>query len=200
MIPALNKNLFVVKEHIGLFSAACDYDILDPGTGDIIMRCREEKLGRITKFFRFADSLKRTTPFDIQARTPEGAPVVRVMRGIPIYVSRVSVLDEDDNPIGGFSQRLFSIGGAFDVVDANGLPVCRLQGGLTGRNFRFLGPENIELARVTRKWAGLGKELFTSANDYMLEIDDAVPEDSTVRQLIFASVLCIGMVLKIEIP
>lgn len=199
MADVLNRRLFFVKEDIGLLKAANNCDILDPETGQVIMECREENLGRLTRFFRFSE-YKRTTPFDIRVRTPDGRQVVRVKRGIPVIVSRVNVLDEDDNPIGGFKQKLFSFSGAFDVLDAEEQPVCTLKGGITGWNFRFLAAGDIELARVTKKWAGLGKELFTSKDNYMLEIDDAVPRDSTIRQLIFASVLCIGMVQKIDVP
>jgi uncharacterized protein YxjI len=55
---------------------------------------------------------------------------------------------------------------------------------------------NNELAKVSKKWAGLGKELFTSADNYMLEISDQVPPDNPVRQLILGAVMCIDMVLK----
>ena len=43
---------------------------------------------------------------------------------------------------------------------------------------------------------GLGKELFTTADNYMLSIDRAVAPDDKVRQLIMAAVMCIDMVLK----
>ena len=53
-----------------------------------------------------------------------------------------------------------------------------------------------ELAHVSKKWAGFGKELFTTADTYMLEISQFVPPDSSIRQLILGAVLCIDMVLK----
>lgn len=53
-----------------------------------------------------------------------------------------------------------------------------------------------ELASVSKKWAGLGKELFTSADNYVLRIADEVPKDSPLRLLLLAAVLCIDMVLK----
>lgn len=53
-----------------------------------------------------------------------------------------------------------------------------------------------ELAHVTKKWEGIGKELFTSADNYVLQISESVPADSMVRQLILAAVMCIDMVLK----
>jgi uncharacterized protein YxjI len=197
MIDALNRRLFFVREHAGVLRASHDYDVLDPETGQKVFDGREKNLSRIRKLLRFSD-FKRICPFDLQVTTPEGKAVLRVARGVPILVSRVRVFDAEDTPIGGFVLKPVSVSGAFDVVDATDAPVCRLKGDLTGWNFRFLTPEGIELARVTKKWAGIGKELFSGASDYMLQIDEAVPKDSVTRQLLLASVLCIGMVLKID--
>ena len=194
MNKILNRNIYLVKEHVGMFKAANNYDIYDPDTGAVIMECREEHLGFLTKILRFTD-YKRMTPFDIQIRTPEGRQVVRVKRGISLFLSKVQVLDESDRVIGGFKQKLFSIGGAFTVLDASETPVCQLKGKWTGWDFRFLAGET-ELAHVTKKWAGIGKELFTSADNYVLQISDSVRADNVARQLILAAVMCIDMVLK----
>ena len=194
MHESLNRNVFLVKEHVGMFKAANNYDIYDPQTGDIIMECREERLGMITKLLRFTD-YKRMTPFDIQIRTPDGHQLVRITRGFSLFLSKVKVLDENDQVIGGFKQKIFSIGGSFNVLDVHDNPICLLQGKWTGWNFKFMDGET-ELAHVTKKWAGIGKELFTSADNYVLEISGSVPADNSVRQLILAAVMCIDMVLK----
>ena len=194
MLDILSRNLYLVKEHVGMFKAANNYDIYDPETGAEIMECREENLGIFTKILRFTD-YKRMTPFDIQIKTPDGRQVVRVKRGISIFLSKVEVLDEHDRVIGLFKQKFFSIGGAFNVLDANEQPVCSLKGKWTGWDFRFLNGE-IELAHVSKKWSGIGKELFTSADNYVLEISDRLPVDDIRRSLILAAVMCIDMVLK----
>ena len=190
----VNNNLFLVKEHVGLFKAANNFDIYDPSTGDIIMECREPSLGFVTKLLRFTD-YKRMTPFDIQIRTPDGQRIVRIQRGISLFLSKVIVSDQDNNVIGGFIQKLFSIGGKFDVVNGNDQVICRLEGKWTGWNFSFTDGGR-EYAHVSKKWAGVGKELFTSADNYVLEISDDVPEDDDLRKLILAAVMCIDMVLK----
>ena len=194
MHESLSRNVFLVKEHVGMFKAANNFDIHDPETGEIILECREDRLGFITKLLRFSD-YKRMTPFDIEIRTPEGQTIVRIKRGVSLFLSRVQVLDENDRVIGGFKQKLFSIGGAFDVLDANDAPLCQLKGKWTGWNFKFQAGTT-EFAHVTKKWAGVGKELFTSADNYVLQISDSVPADSHVRHLILAAVMCIDMVLK----
>ena len=194
MHDALKKNVFLVKEHVGMFKAANNYDIHDPQTGDLLMECREERLNFLTKLFRFTD-YKRMTPFDIQIRTPDGQQLIRITRGISLLLSSVSVFDENDQLIGGFKQKFFSIGGAFNVLDANDQPVCTLEGKWTGWDFKFMAGET-EFAHITKKWGGIGKELFTSADNYALEISEAVPADHVARQLILAAVMCIDMVLK----
>jgi len=190
----LDRNLFFVREHVGMFKAANNFDILDPDTGEEIIHCREDNLGIFTKMLRFTD-YKRMTPFAVELRTPAGERLVTVRRGVSIFLSKVEVFDHDNQLIGGFKQKLFTIGGAFRVLDPEDNEVCALKGKWTGWNFRFLAGET-ELAEVSKKWAGLGKELFTSADNYVLKINDNVPPGSPVRKLILAAVMCIDMVLK----
>ncbi|MHC4391008.1 MAG: LURP-one-related/scramblase family protein [Planctomycetota bacterium] len=193
MHPVLNHNVFFVKEHVGIFKAANNFDVMDE-RGKVVLHCREEKLGFFTKMLRFTD-YKRMTPFHIEIRTPEGELVVQVKRGVSLFLSKVAVLDGEGNELGGFAQKFFSIGGAFKILDPKGEELCMLKGKWTGWEFRFLKGDK-EFAKVSKKWAGLGKELLTSADNYVLTIDEAVPEGHPMRALIMAAVMCIDMVLK----
>lgn len=194
MHSILSGGLFLVKEHAGIFKAANNFDIFDPNSGQKIMECREPNLGFFTKMFRFTD-YKRMTPFHVEIKTSQGQPVLTVQRGISLFLSRVEVRDETGTVVGYFKQKLFSIGGKFDVLDAQEKSICTLRGKWTSWDFRFVQGDK-ELARVAKKWAGLGKELFTTADNYMLSIDPSVPSTSNVRVLILAAVMCIDMVLK----
>jgi uncharacterized protein YxjI len=194
MHPALRQNLFLIKEHVGFFKAANNFDVFDPQTGQLLLECREPSLGFVTKMFRFSD-YKRMTPFDIEVKDPGGEQVLRVTRGVSFFLSKVNVFDEEDERVGGFKQKFFSIGGAFNVLSASDEPLCTLKGKWTSWEFRF-EHEGEELAKVSRKWGGLGKELFTSADNYVLQISDSVPEDNPLRILIMGAVFCIDMVLK----
>jgi len=194
MNSILNQNLFLVKEHIGMFKASNNYDIYNPENNQIIMNCRENNLGFFTKVMRFTD-YKRMTPFNIEITTASGEKLISVKRGIAWLRSTVEVFDEKDRLVGTFKQKLFSIGGKFEILDKNEKPVAMLQGKWTGWDFKFTY-ENKQLAQVNKKWAGMGKEFFTSADNYVLQIEETVAEDSPLRQLILAAVMCIDMVLK----
>jgi uncharacterized protein YxjI len=194
MHATLSSNQFFVKEHTGIFKASNNYDIFDPATNQKTLECREPNLGIITKLFRFTD-YKRMTPFHVEIRTPEGTKVLSVKRGFSLLLSKVEVLDENDKVVGYFKQKFFSIGGKFDVLNASESIVCTLKGKWTSWDFRFVQGDT-ELASVSKKWAGIGKELFTTADNYMLSINNQATIENNTRILIVAAVMCIDMVLK----
>ena len=194
MHDTLQNNLFLVKEHVGMFKASSNYDVYDPETGEVILHCREPNLGFFTKLLRFTD-WKTLTPFEVEVTTPDGEPILTVKRGVVLFLSKVDVLDDEDTLVGSFKQKLFSIGGAFSILDQNDQKICELKGSWTSWEFKFLH-DGVELAKVSKKWTGLGKELFTSADNYVLQISDEVPPTNPLRLLIMGAVLCIDMVLK----
>lgn len=106
MHSALNNNLFLVKEHVGLFKAANNFDIYDPQSGEVVLHCREPRLGIAAKVFRFTE-YKRFTPFEIEITTPSGEPVCSVHRGFSFFLSTVEVRDKQKEKIGSFKQHLF---------------------------------------------------------------------------------------------
>lgn len=193
-MDVLNNNVYLIKEHFGILKASNSYDVYDPASGELIMECREPNLFWLTKILRFTD-FKRMTPFDVQVKASDGQRVVRLMRGISLLVSKVEVRDSNNELVGYFSQKLFSIGGKFDVFNKQDELVCTLEGTWAAWDFYFKQGEKT-LAHVTKKWQGLGAELFTSADNYVLDINPEVPDNSELRLLIFAAVMCIDMVLK----
>ncbi len=194
MNPIFNKNTYLIKEQLGIFKAANKYDIYDATNNQMILKCDEPVLGFFTKMLRFTD-YKRMTPFDVQITTTEGKPLLSVVRGISVFRSDVEVLDDKNQLVGKFSQKFWSVGGKFELFDKNGFALCTLQGKWTGWDFKFT-KDNQELAHVSKKWAGIGKEFFTSADNYVLNINDTVAADNPVRMMILAAVVCIDMVLK----
>ena len=194
MHPILDRNIFAVKEHLGWLKLTSSYDVRDPDSGQMLLECREHRVGPLVKLLRVM-GFRTIAPFHIDVHTPDGEPVLSVERGFSLFLSCVVVKDETDAPIGQFKQRFFSIGGGFNVQNLDGETLCTLKGSLIGRKFRF-ARDKVELARVHQKWAGLGRELFTTADSYLIEIEDTVPPGNPVRALILAAALCVDQVLK----
>jgi hypothetical protein len=126
MNQVLNRELFLVKEQVGAIRAANHYDVYDPDSGELILQCREPRLGMWTRLLRFTD-YKRFTPFNVEVRTPSGELVVGVKRGVAVFKSSVFVYNGSDETIGMFAQKLLSLGGAFKVQDSSGKQLCELK-------------------------------------------------------------------------
>lgn len=194
MSNPLAQNLFLIKERVGLFKAANKFDVFDPSSGELLMICDEPYLGIFTKLFRFTD-YKRMSPFHVVITDADGDVLVNVKRGTTFFRSVVRVEDTDGDVLGYFKQKFFSIGPSFTILNAQEKEVCYLKGKWHGWDFRFMAGD-VELAHISKKWAGIGKELFTSADNYILEISASVPSDSPIRALILSAVMTIDLVLK----
>ena len=192
MHALFSRNQFFVKEHVGILKAANSYDIFDLQSQQPLLECREPNLGFFTKLFRFT-KYKTQTPFDIELRDAGQGLVLRLKRGVSIFRSTVQVFDGNDVLLGRFRQRLLSLGGKLDLLDANDQVVCTVQGKLTSFEYKFLR-DGQQIALVTKQWMGLGRELFTSADNYVINIEPTVPATDEVRHLILAAALTIDMV------
>lgn len=195
MNPLLQQNLFLIKEHIGMFKAANNFDIYNPETGEQMMTCREKQLSFFTKMFRFT-KYKIMTPFHVEIKDLSGAPVMSLTRKSSFFgFAVVNVQDEHGNLVGSM-KRKFRLGGAkLELNDANEQILCTLKGNFIGWDFKISKDEQ-ELASISKKWAGIGKELFTSADNYILAINENVSQNDQSRTLMLAAVLCIDFLLK----
>ena len=196
MINSLQKNTFLFKEHVNLFKASNNYDVYDPQTNEIILHCREKNLNPLYKIIRLLiTEFKSMTPFEIEISGLDGKKIIKVKKRLSLVLSKIEVFDENDRLIGLIKLKLFTLGNNFEIFDEKGNLVSKLNGSLIGWNFKFQKDENT-IATVTKKWSGIGKELFTSADNYILDIKDDVEKSSPLRRLIFGAVICIDMVLK----
>ncbi|MCU0426862.1 MAG: phospholipid scramblase family protein [Candidatus Kapabacteria bacterium] len=200
MHPILAQhNAFAIREKIGIFKAANSYDFFHPETGEMLMQSTEEDLGLFTKILRFTD-FKTFTPFDATLRDAAGRRVIRVSRGISFLFSRVEVFDENDVRVGAFQERFSFPRKKIEVLDNNDNVILMLRGSFFAWDFRFFAlnsfGEEEEVARISKEWAGLAREIFTTADNYFLGISSALGATNPLKMMILAAVICVDMVFK----
>jgi hypothetical protein len=194
MSSLLNENVYLVKQHIGMFKAENSFDVYNPETSKIILFCREENLSGLTKFFRFT-KYKQYTPFNSVIRTENQTPIIYLNRKASLGFSPVIVHDSTNKPIGKLQPK-FRLGGAkLEITDMAGKVLAVLTGSFIGWDFKIRQNDE-EIAIISKKWAGVGKELFSQADNYVLQINDKVPADSPLRPILLSAVLCIDFLLK----
>lgn len=189
----LDHQRFFVKEQVAFFKTTDAYEILDPDTNTSIGHAREEP-GTLVKTLHWFVS-KKIMPTRANVYEADGAtPVFSIRKPVTIFRSRVDVLDGEGELVGYFQSKLLTIGGGFWVYDKSDKQIAEVKGKWTGWEFKFLTPEGHELGMVTKKWAGLGKELFTSADNFIVSISDDVADQPVAKMLLLAATLAIDMV------
>jgi len=186
---------FLIKERVGFLKLVDTFDIYDPSTGAQVGIAREN-IGILVKLLRVLIN-KRLLPTTVEVREREdGHVVLTITRGLTLLRSHVTVTDSVGKQIGLFKSKLFSIGGGFHVLDGLQQPVAEIKGDWKGWNFRFLTPEGNEIGKVTKKWAGLGKELFTSADNYVIALNETAAIRPDAAPLLLAAGIAIDTVYK----
>ena len=184
---------FLIKERVGLLKLVDTFDIYDPETGAQVGIAREN-IGVVVKLLRMLIN-KRLLPTTVEVREREdGRVLLTISRGVTLLRSHVTVTDSVGKQIGLLKSKVFSLGGGFDVLDQLQQPVAEIKGDWKGWNFRFLTPDGHEIGKVTKKWAGLGKELFTSADNYIIALNETAAIRPDAAPLLLAAGLAIDTV------
>ena len=190
----LDRNLYLIKEHARLMKLVDRYDIFDPQTGEQIGIVKDEP-SSFLKYLRLFMK-KRNLPTTVNVyENEDAAPVFSIRKHMPIIRSKVQVIDGNGMPIGYFKSKILTIGGGFNVFDMQDNKIADIKGDWKGWNFKFLDSSGAEIGTVTKKWAGIGKELFTTADTYMISIDETKSDHKT-NMMLLAAGLAIDIVFK----
>jgi uncharacterized protein YxjI len=192
----LDLTQFVVKEHVGLLKLSDTYDIFDAVSQEKVALARENISPFIKVLRLFVNKQLLPTRVTVTQDHEQGPLLFEIKRPITFLRSTVSVFDAAGTRLGYFKSKLFSLGGGFYVYDVKDQCLAEVKGDWKGWNFRFLDPTGNELGTVSKKWAGLAKELFTSADTYMVKLEDNLRGERTATILLLAAALAIDVVFK----
>lgn len=188
-----DKTQYLIREHVGMLKLADVYDIFDAETGDQLGVAKEQISGLVKLLRLFIHKKLMPTTIEI-ATEADGPPLLTMYRPISLLRSKVTVSDADGNELGYFKSRVISLGGRFDVYDMDDQLIAEVKGDWKGWNFTFTNDEGQQIGQVTKKWAGIGKELFTSADNYIVSLDGEPGEVKAA--LLLAAGLAIDIVYK----
>ncbi len=191
----LQSNRILVKEQVGLLKLADRYDLFDPESGRSLGHCQEVPPW-YSYLLRFVVN-KIATPTVVEV-IPEGRtqPLFRIRRGFRLLRAVVQVEDALGRPIGTLRSKLLSFKIDISVLDTHERQIARVTGDWKGWNFNLASPSGEILGTIAKKWAGVGRELFTSADNYMIELAEDKSGDNKVRTMLLAAALAIDICFK----
>lgn len=191
----LHLRTYLVKERVAMFKLVDAYDIYDPASGEKLGEAHEE-VPWWSQALRLFDFSKKLLPTNVSIY-PEGQdqPILSIRRGVAFFRTKVTITNAEGQMVGYFKSKLMSIGGGFYVYHPDDTLFAEVKGDWKGWNFKFFTDDGRHMGTVAKKWAGIGKELFTSADNYVISLDDPdAGEDASA--LMLAAGLAIDTVYK----
>jgi uncharacterized protein YxjI len=188
----LEKNTFVVKEKAKMFSSRNSYEILDE-EGKIIGTAEQTTSG----LAKMLGMLLGDPPTQIEFREKPDDSLVFAVRRTGYLLKKVQVVDAQGVVIGTYKAKKFSLSGGFHVYDKDGKHFAEIRGKLLKSDYTFIQPDGkTEMGKVSKKWAGAMKEMFTSADTYGVQIDPAFAEDPRTKMLILGAAVAIDCLMS----
>ncbi len=189
------RSAYFVREHLGFLRLKDTFDILDAETREHLGYATEENPAWINWTRLLLQ--KHRMPTTVVVRTvADNAPVLRLERGWRWLRSKIRVYDGQHQLLGYFESKMLTLGGGFHVYNAHGVRVADIKGNWIGWNFRLLDAGGRALGLVTKKWAGIGRELFTTADNYLISLTDQGTAQPTTAALLLAAGLAIDTLYK----
>jgi len=190
-----DRRTFFIREHVGIMKLKDAYDILDPESHEVLGVAQETTPGWVLALRLLLN--KGMLPISVTICAADSdQPQLTLSRGFTFLRSKVWIMNANGERLGYFKSKLFSFGGGFHVFDMKDAKVAEIKGDWKGWNFRFLSADGKELGLVTKKWAGIGKELFTSADNYLISINDLGSAQSAYGALLLAAGIAIDTAFK----
>jgi uncharacterized protein YxjI len=143
---------------------------------------------------RVVSSIDQFMTHRLEITDPAGAVLLQLIRPAKWVKSRVLVADAGGRELGAIVQKNVIGKIRFDL-EAEGEVVGSLSAeNWRAWNFNVRDPHGTELARITKTWEGLATTMFTTADNYVVQIHDPVPEP--LRSLVVAAALAVDTALK----
>ena len=194
MSDLLSRNTLVINQKAKLVELTNEYRILDE-EGNEVGSIRQEGQSKARKALRFLTSVDQFLTHRLAVYDQGGRKVLELTRPAKILKSTLQVSDGEGRPVGRIVQQNVLGKKRFALEDERGQPL----GSINAENwaswdFAIQDQDGTEIGRITKKWAGILKEGFTTADNYLLNISAPVPPD--LRLMMLGSAAGVDVALK----
>jgi uncharacterized protein YxjI len=185
--------ILVVNQKAKLIEVNNEYAVYDQH-GRQIAAVREVGQSALKKAVRLFTSYDQYLTHSLQIVDMTGTPLFGLTRPAKLVKSRVIVTDPGGREVGQIRQEN-AIGKIRFAIEAGGTKIGSINGeNWRAWNFNIRDHADTEVARITKTWEGLAKTMFTTADNYVVQVHRQLPEP--LRTLVVASALCVDTALK----
>jgi uncharacterized protein YxjI len=156
-----------VKEQVAVMKLRDTYDLLDPENQAILGEIRDEP-ATWAKWLRLLVN-KSLLPTIVNVYATGNPQALLSIKKHPGFLrTRLEILDGQGRGMAQLRSKLFTLGGAFIIFDPSGREVGQIKGDWKGWDYAAT-IQGQPVGVVTKKWAGVMKEVFTNADQYLVK-------------------------------
>jgi uncharacterized protein YxjI len=185
-------NVLLIDEKVNAFKFENEYKVFDKSNNQI--GSINQKLTGGQKILRLLLN-KAMLPFTLDIVDTNGITLAKIQRGWTFFMSKISIVDDKGNIVGFIKQKFKLFKPTFEIQSEKNEPIGKITGDWKAWDFKIFDDKEIQIGTVSKKWGGLLKEAFTTADKYIVNIESNNLSKEN-RIAIIASAITIDMVLK----
>jgi len=191
MIDLSNYSELIVKQEVEHFEAFTGletknrYSVSTPD-GHPFLYAYEES-GLLSRML-----LRKNRPLSIHVIDNDKQLVITASRLFFWVFSHLHIRDGFGREIGSLKRRFGILNRRFEVEDSTGKLIAEITGPRLRPNTFMIYKNGEEIGRVTKKWSGIGKEVFTDADTFQVQIDTS-KGDKDFTMLILVTAIAIDL-------
>ena len=189
----LDEPVLVVNQKAKLIELTNEYAVYDQ-QGRQLGSVVQVGQGAVRKAVRLLTSYDQFLSHRLEVRDERGAVVMQLLRPAKLVKSKVVVSLADGREVGTLRQEN-AIGKIRFAIEVNGQKVGSINAeNWRAWNFSIKDHTETEVARITKTFEGVAKTLFTTADNYVVQIHRRL--EDPLRMLVVASALTVDTALK----
>jgi uncharacterized protein YxjI len=134
-------------------------------------------------------------PFLLEIKNSDDELQASISRGWTFFLSKIEIKNAQGELIGTIKQKFKLFTPKFIILDTTGTQIAEISGDWAAWDFSIRDVTKSEIGVITKKWAGALKEMFTTADKYMVEINETYT-NLEHRAIILSAAITIDMILQ----
>lgn len=187
-----DSNTYFIDEKVNFFKFENVYNIYD-GEGKNVGAVKQ-KLTTGQKMLRLLLK-KPMLPFLLEIKDEIDQVEATISRGWTFWMSKITIADADGAKIGMITQKFKFFKPTFTISDKEDRTIATITGDWKAWNFVIKDNQEKEIGKISKKWAGLAQEMFTTADKYNVNLNAEITNKEH-KMAILASAITVDMVLK----
>jgi uncharacterized protein YxjI len=194
MSNLLQLDRLVVSQKAKLIELTNQFKIQDEEGNDVGF-IQQEGQSKLRKALRFVSNVDQFLTHRLAVYDASGARLIEMVRPAKVFKSRLEVSDGGGRTVGQIVQQNVFGKIRFDLLGSSGEKVGQIRAeNWRAWNFAIVDATDREVARITKKWKGLVRATFTTADHYIVEIDPSLQGD--LRLLVVGAAAAVDTALK----